>query len=66
MIIILKDVDTHYTLLQGYAILGDVILSYLVLDGKNRIFRGLSTSPCVSPTCYADNDMFFITSSKVS
>ena len=49
-----------FILLQGDAILlEDVTLSYLV-------FRRLSTSLCVSPRCYANNDMFFITSPQDS
>ena len=43
---------TRYTLLQGHTITYDA--SYLV-------FKRLLTPPCVSPTCYADNDTFFVT-----
>ena len=67
IIIILKGVDTSYTFLQGQAILGDVIPLYLVFDGNNHLL-GLYFGPhvCVSPTCYASNDMFVITSLKDS
>ena len=63
---ILQEVDTHYTRLQGHATLKDVIPLCFSLLTIIIVFRRLSTSPCASPTCYVSNDLFVITSPKDS
>ena len=47
IIIILKGVDTHYTVLQSQAMLRDVLPLFLIFDNDNRL-QGLSFGPHVS------------------
>ena len=63
---ILQRVGTHLYSSTGSCHTGGydpLVFSILTIGA---IFRRLSMSPCVSPTGYAINDMFFITSSHDS
>ena len=57
IVMIFQEVDTHHTLLQGHAILWDVIPLWLRLLTIIFILRRRPTSPHVYLTCYANNDM---------
>ena len=63
---ILKEVDTHYTLLSiGQCYLEGCDPLHFSLRTTTIVFgRLLSTSPYVSPSCDAINDMFFVMSPK--